>query len=253
MQCALALLDAANPQQQMVSIAYKEDIPSATRDFSLEYRHPAGKVLLLIQALGPETGESELVLERMRVLDGYRELDVSLGTTAVTSVENFGGGIDSVVKNIASGYVGISDLNRLAYPGAKPQSLLLGTRGADEVIQVLIPLNTLPDAMEASAYPRRFYGVGSVRRVSGEQGTFSIALAGGATGSVCYENHVVSSLPLDAWSDAQCSMQCSETGANPLYFIVQLAGGPAEIAVDDVSIQSRRNSMYLWDANYGIK
>lgn len=247
-QGALALLDANNPENLSVSIAYGDDIPNVSREFSLEYRHSPGKVLALIQAVGPMEGESELILERMRLLDGYRELDVSLGATVVTSVENFGNGIGSVIANINTGSFDVSRLNNRKYPSIQPQSLLLSTQKTDDVVQLMIPLSFLPDVMGGGNYPRRFYGIASIRRVSGELGTFSVALVSGITNSICYENHPVALIPSDDWEEVQCSFQLNEKSSSQMYLIVQLAGGPAEIVVDDVSIQSRRDSMYLWDS-----
>lgn len=259
-QAALALLDANDPYQQSVAISFKEDVPYASRDFSLEYRRTSpGSVYLLVQLVGPEQGESQLVLERMRLLDGYRELDVSLGAVAVTSLEDFRDGIDSLIINpiagMEQGYIDVSSFNHLPFPDAEPQSLILGTKSPDEVIQILVPLELIPEAMNEE-YPRRFYGTASIRRISGEEGTFSVALASGATTSVGYENHPIGDLSTDAWKDVQCPIQFSEKGVSftdegvsQLLLIVQLQGGPAEIAVDDVSIQARRNSMYLWDSS----
>ncbi|MGC9329423.1 MAG: hypothetical protein ACP5I1_17445, partial [Candidatus Hinthialibacter sp.] len=149
-QAALALLDAEDPYQQSVAISFNEDAPYTARDFSLEYRRTSpGSVYLLVQLVGPAQGESQLVLERMRLLDGYRELDVSLGAVAVTSLEDFSEGIDSLIINpiagMEQGYIDVSNLNHLLLPNAEPQSLVLGTKSPDEVIQVLVPLEFIPE------------------------------------------------------------------------------------------------------------
>lgn len=252
-QAALALLDAQNPSfEQGVSISYHQDIPTTPREFSLEFRHPADSVLLLIQAVGPQQGESTLVLERMRLLDGYRELDLSLGTTAVTPVEHFGGEpsfIRSVPPSTPGGTASLFESeNHRRYPSAVPRSLRLTTQKEEDVIQVLLPVTILPGALEDSAYPRQFYAEAAAKRLSGNRGTYTLALLSGSTTSVGYQNHSIDTLPSDRWDAVQSPIQLSQTGSSPLYVIIQISGGPADIVVDDVSIQSRRDSIFLWDS-----
>lgn len=252
-QAALALLDAENPSfEQGVSISYQQDIPTSPREFSLEFRQPAKSVLLLIQAVGPQQGESTLVLERMRLLDGYRELDLSLGTTAVTPVEHFGGE-PLIVRNVPPSTEGgtaslFESENHRRFPNSTSRSLRLTTQKEDDVIQVLLPVTILPEALEDSTYPRQFYAEAAAKRLSGNRGTYTLALLSGSTTSVGYQNHSVDTLPLDRWDSVQSPIQLSQAGSNPLYVIIQISGGPADIVVDDVSIQARRDSIFLWDS-----
>ncbi len=261
-QAALAVLDGDDVYQQSISISLGQDIPSDKREFSLEYQRKSDRVLLLIQVVGPLQGESEIVFERMRFLDGYRELDSSLGATAVTETEHFGYGIDSVVLNnsIAGGSYSISqDENHVIYPSSNDWSLRLKTPPSVgdvlPVVQVRVPLKVKSGALLQSESSQRFYGLASVKRISGDNSCiFTIAMVNVGSGnaalsSLGYSNYTLDSIPSDAWMEAQSSIQFKEANPAMIMMIIQLQGGPAEIVVDDLSIHAKQDSIYFWDAS----
>ncbi len=259
-QAALAVLDGDAPDtQQSISISLGQDIPSDKREFSLEYHRKSNKVFLLIQVVGPLQGESVIVLERMRFLDGYRELDLSLGATAVTETEHFGYGIDSVKLNnppsTTGGNISISqEHNHIIYPSSNDWSLKLKTSGADDVIQAMVPLKVKSGVLLQTESAQRFYGLASLKRISGDRGMFTIAMVNFGSGnaalaSVGYGNYTLDSIPSDAWLQAQSTSQFKNTNPAMIMMIIQLQGGPAEIVVDDVSIHSKQDSIYFWDAS----
>jgi hypothetical protein len=258
-QAALAVLDGDSPNQQSISISLGQDIPSDKREFSLEYQRKSNKVFLLIQVVGPQQGESVIVFERMRFLDGYRELDLSLGATAVTETEHFGYGIDSVILNkppsTTGGSISIGqDHNHVKYPSSNDWSLKLKTDGVDDVVQAMVPLKVKSGVLLQSESAQRFYGLASLKRISGDNGIFTIAMVNFGSGnaalaSVGYGNYTLDSIPSDAWLQAQSTSQFKGTNPAMIMMIIQLQGGPAEIVIDDVSIHAKQDSIYFWDAS----
>ena len=253
-QAALAFIDGKYDSNLGVSLSLNDEIPLLhDGDFSFEYQCRSEQVILLLQWVGPQQGESWITLERPRILSGYRELDYTLGSAALSFTEHFGGGIQQTVKNTpptsAGGYTDVSHENRMVFPNFAEQSLLLGTQGKDDVIQVSVPVAQLdPLIPKPGAYPLQIYGQAYVKRLYGDNGLFSVALFSGNTGSGGYTNYPVASLPMDEWFRVESPVRFSEKGAGNPQLILQIQGGDTQIAVDDVSLQARRDSEFFWDA-----
>lgn len=252
-QAALAILDVNDPSRQAVSISFSQEFPYDKQNFSLEYQRNTDAVMFLIQLVGPATGESAVTLKRIRVLDGFQEVQFALGSTAITAVEHFGQGTDSVTTNLPpstaggwfSSYPGV---NRTSIPMQEDRSLLIGTSSADDVIQITIPLQRTVSFPDDEPFPVRMYGRVYARRISGFDGIFSVALFSGMTGSGGYTNYPVSTLKSSEWLSVETRTVFSKESAQVPLLILQLQGGPAKVAVDDVSLNALRDSTHFWDA-----
>jgi len=253
-QAAMALFDANDLTHQSVSMSFSQEFPYDRRDFSLEYQRKSDSILFLIQLVGPALGESTVTVERLRVLSGYRDIQFALGSTALTAVEHFGQGVDSVTVNTdystpGGGYHLFPNFNRTAFPKQIDQSLLMETQSPDDNIQITIPLQQTVNLQEQANFPVRMVGRVYIRRIAGGEGIFTVALFSGITGSGGYANYPVSSIPSGEWLCVESQTVLSEASSQVPLLILQLQGGQAKIAVDDASIHLVQDSIHFWDAN----
>jgi|GEM_PF-5233870 iron(II)-dependent oxidoreductase len=254
LQAALAIIDGENSANLGVSISLHEDIPRTPREFSLEYDCRSNAIHFLIQLIGPQTGETVVTLQRFRVLSGYKELDFTLGTTSLTPVEHFGNGIQHVRINTPPSTVGTVirtslDNNRTCFPETTDQSLVIGTLSENNVIQVMIPLQSIPLTPDSRKFPLRLTGQAFIKRLDGNSGIVSIGLFSGTTGSIGYTDFSVASIPSNDWLRIESPVVLTEKGAESPFLVLQIRNGRANIAVDDVSLHARRDSPYFWNAS----
>lgn len=252
-QSAMALIDNQDFNNLAVNLLLNQDIPRERTEFSFEYSPKSSQVLLLIQLVGPATGESTIRLERLRVLDGYTDLDYSLGSTQLSIVEHFGHGIEHVLLDNppSQGSINIdeSGLNRNRYPNIEPRSLQISTTISDDILQVSIPMSKQDIQPVATGEYLRVYAKAYVQRISGDSGIFTTALASGVSGSFGYTQYSISSIPDDAWMEVETPVHFLEGSTNSLIMIMQIRNANnAIVAVDDVSLHVRRESPYFWDS-----
>ncbi len=263
-QAALAMVDGQDPRRLGVSLLYNDDIPRTERDFSMEYECRSNRVFFILQFAGPSAGQSIVTVKRLRLLPNYRELDDSVGANTISETIYFNEENQNIILNTPpSSADGVSfqikqDVNRTKLPATQGNALHLITSGADKVIQLLLPQTLAFRGLGNQRYPKRVYAEAYARRMAGETGIFTLALFSGSTTSVGYVDVPVEQIPSDEWVRILCPVQFGRTAmlmndTFALNVILQIRGGNAELAVDDVSLKSTRDSLYLWNADKVIE
>lgn len=256
-QSGLAFINAdeADKMESLsVNLSYLMDIPKQKDDFSFEYQTKAKKVYLLMQFVGPLTGTTDVILERIRVSSGYREIHLALGNTLLSEIINFGDYKNSIQTNTppttAGGYVDstTNDNHTQPYRGVLNQALVMNTKTDNDILQIQIPFNPLT-IQPGERTPKRIYAEAYIKRKSGDKGIFSIALFRGDTASGAYTDIPVASIPLDGWLRVESSASFENVVGQPPLFILQIRQGKSEIVVDDVALRGWHDSIYYWDAD----
>jgi hypothetical protein len=248
-QAGGAFIDAGNMLFLSAALSYNNELPVEEDLFFFEYQSEADRAHLLIQFVGPAQGVSEVTIKRLRVFSGGRELDFALGATQVSPVVHFGA--DQTVMRVvppstAGGrFAYRNDANRTVFPGAENQALLLESDSHTDVIQVALPLEPILDPNAS----KQVYGEAYIKRISGEEGIFTIALYSGQTGSGGYTDIPIASIPVDTWLRVETPVRFSGEGKKQPLLILQNRFGEAQILVDDVSLKARKDSIYFWRSN----
>lgn len=259
-QAALAMVDGQDPRRLGVSLLYNDDIPRTERDFSMEYECRSDQVFFILQFVGPSAGQSIVTIKRLRLLPNYRELDDSVGSNSISETIYFNDENPNIILNTPpSSTDGVNyqvkqNVNRTKLPSTKGKALHLSTSGTDKVIQLLLPQTLAFGGLDNQRYPKRVYAEAYVRRMAGETGIFTLALFSAKTTSVGYVDVPVEQIPSDEWVRILCPVQFGRTAmlmndTLALNVILQIRGGNAELAVDDVSLKARRDSVYFWNAD----
>ena len=252
-QAGLAFIDSKQMDFLSVNLSYTMDIPKQKEEFSFEYQTKAKNVFLLMQFVGPETGVSDLFLERIRVASGYREIQMALGNTLLSAAVNFGEDPNKIITtnsppSTLGGYIKTAtDTNRTPYPHTFHQALLLGAKTDMDILQVQIPFGVFTVQMNERV-PKRIYAEAYIKRKSGEKGIFSLGLFRGDTASGGYTDIPIASIPADQWLRVESSVLFSNVlGQIPL-FILQIREGQAEVLVDDVALRGWHDSVHFWNS-----
>ncbi|MBZ0258533.1 hypothetical protein K8I31_20870 [bacterium] len=223
------------------------------RELSSEFQPQGQQVQLLLQCVGPQAGTSTITFERLRVLDGFRSLDLSLGSTALTKQERFTPfpktfDEDETVTTVGGYISGASNESHLQYPKEKAQTLLLAVKSATDVVRAVAPLEALlVDDVEVPA-PQMITAQMWAKRRSGVNGKFSIALGSIQTGSIGVYETLVDLIPVDRWVRLECPMFFDHNAVPNTFLFLQLREGPAQLLIDDITLRSRRDALHFWDA-----
>ncbi|MFB3787754.1 MAG: hypothetical protein ACE15F_15445 [bacterium] len=254
-QTAMAVYDARNPKHLAVAIRSQPDWGPELRDFSLEFQRPGlQSVQWLIQLVGPESGETKVSLDCLRLLEDYSDQDQALGASRLVSVD----GADwineqpviHVPPSTSGAYCRASSEVTPAHSSSPGRpTYCLGTRTMEDVIQVRLPLPPSADFQKIHSYPARIYAQARVRRTRGEEGVVSLALFSPGTQSGGYSDYPAASLPDDSWSLIEHPVQMAAAEMHDQMLILQVRGGPAEIELDEVSLHARRDAAPFWKAD----
>ncbi len=249
---ALAVYDATNPEHLAVSILSQPGGGPEARDTSLEFHRPGLKaVQCLVQLQGPESGESLVTLDRLRLLEGYSDQDHALGASRLAAT----GGAEGIKEqpvvhtppSTLGGYCRPSgEVLAARWPKPVTPVICLGTESSEDIIQVKLPLPPEVDRRMIPSFPARIFALARVRRIRGMDGVLSIALFSQDTQSGGYSEYPVASLPEGAWSRIAIPVLLAEAEMRDLMLILQVRGGPAEIELDDASLHARRDTPHFW-------
>ncbi|MBD3267522.1 hypothetical protein GF373_12715 [bacterium] len=254
-QAGMAFIDSKNTEFLSASLLYDFEIPKEEGELSFEYQPNEKLVYLLLQFVGPETGESVITLQRIRIASGYREIEFALGDTQLGDTVHFGDENVAITTNAppstAGGYkILSSDNNRTRFPQSRDRALLVGTQSDEDVIQLMIPINPGAVEIRPSTRPRRLYGEAYIKKVAGETGIFSLALLSGTTTSITYTDIPIGSLTAGRWLRIESPLLLAGPSLQPpIFLILQIRHGDAQILVDDLRLRARWDSLHYWDAN----
>ncbi len=228
---------------------------SEQREYSTEFQPRGRQVQLLLQCVGPAVGTGQpatIVWERLRVIDGFRSLDMAMGATVLTRQERFSpfpsGFTEDGQVTTPGGFIsGVSDESYLHLVKEAPQTLLIAVKSATDVVRAVAPLDRLVIESAAIPAPQMLTAQMWVKRRSGTSGVFSIALGSAKTLSLGVYEMLVDLIPVDQWIRLECSMFFDHNAVPNSFLFLQLRDGACEILVDDITLRGRRDALYFWD------
>lgn len=256
-QSAVAMIDIENLGRIGVLLSMAGDrVLNETRRFAYEFQPEGGQFQLLLQFVGPQSGEaSNIVIERMRIAEGFRSLDYAVGTTKGTEVERFSPmpadiTLDSVVTSAGGGIEAASGIGFAPYAGIELQSLKLFAESDSDLVRAVVPLEGIEIPDSETEPPYLLYAQLWARRLSGTQGTFSIALGSAQTGSLGVFETPIADIPEDEWQRYECPVYFDHRALPNAFLFLQMRDGAAEVLVDDISLRLSRKNPRLWNADW---
>ncbi|MBI1389630.1 MAG: hypothetical protein GC154_14415 [bacterium] len=259
-QAAIALWDLSTDAQLLgVSLTMPGDLTlNQRREFAYEYQPKDGPLQLLLQFLGPDpltVDQSTIItLERIRLIPGYRSLDFVLGAGAVTPVERFSPFPETYTEDrsitTVGGYIAaVTKETRQPRTYEASQCLQLAAKTDDDIIRMNAPLTIRPITPGTLRIPGVLTAQMYMKRRSGEKGIVSIALGSVITGSLGVYEIPAGMIPTDRWMRFECPIQYNHDILQAPFLFLQLRGGAAQILIDDLSLQTNHDPVYLWDAS----
>ncbi|MDP8245198.1 MAG: hypothetical protein P9L94_14025 [Candidatus Hinthialibacter antarcticus] len=225
------------------------------RELSAEFQPLGRQVQLLLQCVGPAEGSSQpttIAWERLRVLDGFRSLDLALGATALTRQERFSPfpktfEEDETVTTPGGFISAVSNESHLQYPKEATQTLLIAVKSATDVVRAVAPLERLVIDSLTVPPPQMLTAQMWAKRRSGAGGVFSIALGSAQTTSIGVYEMLVDLIPVDRWVRLECQMFFDHNAVPSSFLFLQLREGASQILIDDITLRGRRDARFFWD------
>ena len=254
-QTALAVWDYENPSHLGVSIQTIPDGGPEFQELSLEFsREGLQAVQVLAQLVGPRAGESNLSLDRFRLIPGFSEQNYTMGAVSLLSQERKKCRVEQPVVHRPPSTAGGYCLKWEGEPSllesqVETSGWRIGTRNPEDVIQIKIPIPAGIEWNTVSSYPARIYATVMVRRLVDAAGVLSIAFFSGVTQNGGYRDYPLELLAEDSWSPIRIPVPLEQRETGEVMLIVQVRGGPAEIELGEFFLEARRDSRYVWKAS----
>lgn len=257
-QIGVAFLDIENLGLIGVSLSLPgERRLGERRELSAEFQPQGRLVQLLLQCVGPPAGSGQtttIVWERLRVLDGFRSLDLALGATALTQQERFTpfpkAFEDDPTVTTPGGFISaVSNESHLKYAKETTQALLIAVKSATDVVRAVAPLARLMVDPVTVPAPQMLTAQMWAKRRAGAGGVLSIALGSAQTGSISVFETLVDLIPVDRWVRLECSMFFDHNAIPATFLFLQLREGTSQVLIDDITLRGRRDALYFWDEN----
>ncbi len=241
-QVGIALINSQDGHTQFSSMLYNlladGEIPAGERQVSITYELPSPGAVLLFQIVGPVTGRSTVTVDEIRVYPGTWPVDQALGPTRVSLGEDFEHG-----GALAGDLIIVATETRKIIPGGLGQCGLLRTQSGAEIRTAYL---FGEDPLSPGMLPSNLEARGWVRRQADTDGSLALGLSNGHQTAVTIVP--VRDLPREHWQMIRTGGMFT-TADNP-FIVVQLAGGPAEVLVDDIELHAPHDSVWFWDASY---
>jgi len=223
-----------------------DEIPTTEREFSFTYQSTSPVAFLILQAVGSTSGVSVVHIRGIRVHRGWWPTDLAIAPTRLALYEDFESEKTLLQRNdrVSTVFGGRFPDTHTRIPNGSGQCWLLRTSKSTDVIQQYIFAPTglspviLPAQLEAHVW---------VRRMNNEnQGDFYLGLTD--------DDHTVvvsvpvADLPINTWRLVRTGGTFRTRGAMDPTILVQVAGGPASVLVDDIELHAPHDRNIYWEA-----
>ncbi len=224
-----------------------DEIPVTEREISFTYESTSPVVFLILQAEGSTTGLSVVHVREIRVHRGWWPSDLAIAPTRLALYEDFEKNEVLLQRNdrVSTVFGAMFSMDtHTRVPNGLGRCRLMQTRKSTDVIQQYM---SAPAGLSPVILPAQVEAHVWVRRLTNEdEGDFYLGLTDDDYTAVVSVR--VADLPINTWRQVRTGGTFRTQGAMDPTILVQVAGGPASVLVDDMELHAPHDRNIYWEA-----